>query len=74
MFYQSSHGQLPAELFTRIGQVREGGTHQCGPEDDGEVRRGHLVDVIVLLDNVQVLHEKTQGAEVGPRHGVEDDL
>ena len=65
VFYQPSHHQLPTELFAGVGKVREGRPHQRGPEDNGEVRGGHLVDVLLQLDLVQVEDEVAERGEVG---------
>ena len=46
--------------------------HERGPEDGGQVGGGHLVDLLVLLDQVQVVHEVAQRAQVGAGHLPED--
>ena len=72
MLDQQRHCQLPAQLLVGVGKVGERGPHERGPEDDGQVGGGHLVDLLVLLDQVQVVHEVAQRAQVGAGHLPED--
>ena len=58
------HNELPAQLLAGVSQVHEGWAHEGGPEHNGEVARGHLVHLLLLLNLVQVLHHELEGLEV----------
>ena len=72
MLNEQRHHQLPAQLLVGVSEVDERGPHEGGPEDDGQLGGGHLVDLLVLLDQVQVVHEVAQRAQVGAGHLPED--
>ena len=66
------HHQLPAQLLGRVSKVRERRPHECGPEDNGQVAGVHLVQLLLLLDLVEVLHQVAEGSQVGLGHAPQD--
>ena len=71
---ESGHHELPAQLFAGVGEIGERGSHEGGPEDDGQVTGRHLVHVPEPLDPVEVEHEVAESGEVGARHLLQDLL
>ena len=72
VFYDSSHNQLPTQLFAWVSEIHEGRTHESRPEHNSKVTGIHLVDFLLTLHIVEVLHQVSEGGEVGMRHGGQD--